>query len=86
MVPFLQSRRGRCEATLLIMMTGSSQTAVRAQVCPFCGVATVVGHETQAGCIEALQVEIARMRGILDHVRPLGALTSTHDRPEDTGA
>ena len=38
-------------------------------ICPFCGVVTEVPHETQAGCIEALNAEIARMRGVLEQVR-----------------
>ena len=40
--------------------------STRAQACPFCGVATDSPHDTQEGCIEALQAEIARVRGILD--------------------
>lgn len=39
------------------------------RTCPFCGIATDVPHETQEGCIEALQAEIARVRGILQHVK-----------------
>jgi hypothetical protein len=54
------------------MISGSLPDPVPARACPFCGVATDVPHETQAGCIEALHVEIARMRGILDHLRPVG--------------
>ena len=38
-------------------------------ICPFCGVITETPHETQAGCIEALHAEIARIRGVLDQVR-----------------
>ena len=34
-------------------------------ICPFCGVATGVAHETQAQCIEALHLEIARTREML---------------------
>jgi hypothetical protein len=34
--------------------------------------ATDVPHESQEGCIEALQVEIARMRGILQRVKGPG--------------
>ena len=34
-------------------------------VCPFCGLASDVPHETQAACIEALQAEISRMRAIV---------------------
>ncbi len=37
-------------------------------VCPFCGVVTETPHETQAGCIEALNAEIERMRAVLEHV------------------
>lgn len=44
--------------------------------CPFCGVATEVPHETQAGCIAALQGEIGRMRGILSTLKPAGVLPS----------
>ena len=40
--------------------------------CPFCGVAAPVPHETQAGCIEALQSEIGRMRDVLAALRPAG--------------
>jgi hypothetical protein len=40
--------------------------------CPFCGVVTNVPHETQEGCIAALQEEIARVRGILEHSTPTG--------------
>lgn len=36
--------------------------------CPFCGVASLAPHETQAQCIEALQAEIARVREVLSHV------------------
>lgn len=39
--------------------------------CPFCGTVTDVPHETQEGCIEALQREIARVRDILEHSTPL---------------
>lgn len=37
--------------------------------CPFCGVMTSVPHETQEGCIEALNKEIARVREILELVK-----------------
>ena len=42
-----------------------------ATVCPFCGVVTDVPHETQQGCIDALQLEISRVRGILAYVTTL---------------
>ena len=51
---------------------------VPAIVCPFCGVTTDVPHETQEGCIEALHVEIARMRELLEYVKVPGA-----ERPSD---
>lgn len=38
-------------------------------ICPFCGVVTEAPHETQTGCIEALNAEIARMRAVLEQVR-----------------
>ena len=37
--------------------------------CPFCGVVTEIPHETQEGCIQALQAEIARVRDVLSHVQ-----------------
>ena len=37
-------------------------------MCPFCGVVTDAPHETQGGCIEALNEEIARMRAVLEQV------------------
>ena len=53
---------------------------VQGQVCPFCGLCTDVPHETQRGCIDALHAEIARMRDLLDAVRPVSAELST-DNP-----
>jgi hypothetical protein len=67
------------------MTTGFPPFPPGAGSCPFCGVVTDVPHETQEGCIEALHVEIARMRGILDHLRPLGSLNPRHEQSEDTG-
>jgi coproporphyrinogen III oxidase-like Fe-S oxidoreductase len=61
-------------------MNGSAEAPFGVRICPFCGVSTAVPHETQQGCIDALHVEIARMRGILDHLRPLRSLNS---EPED---
>ena len=37
--------------------------------CPFCGVFTETPHRTQEVCIDALNVEIVRMRELLDQVR-----------------
>ncbi len=56
---------------------------VQAKLCPFCGLATDVPHETQQGCIDALHVEITRMRGLLDTVKPVSEEISTApERPE----
>ena len=41
--------------------------------CPFCGVEADAPHETQKACIQALNVEIVRMRAILEHLRPPSA-------------
>jgi len=49
-------------------------------ICPFCGVHTDTAHETQEGCIAALQAEIARMRGVLAYVR-----SAEVPGPEDFG-
>lgn len=51
--------------------------------CPFCGTVTDVPHETQEGCIEALQREIARVRDILEHSTPLDAQPPTRRHPDD---
>lgn len=37
-------------------------------ICPFCGTASDVPHETQEACIDALRAEVARTREILEHV------------------
>jgi hypothetical protein len=58
------------------MITDSVSTRLPARACPFCGVVADVPHERQEECIEALHVEIARVRGILDHLRPLDALAT----------
>lgn len=52
--------------------------------CPFCGVATDVPHETQEGCIEALQAEINRVREILQHVRIPSDAPYPDEKPEVT--
>ena len=53
--------------------------------CPFCGVATLVAHETQEACIAALHAEIGRMRGILATLKPTGITRPTED-PADSAA
>lgn len=57
-----------------------------AKACPFCGLATEVPHETQQGCIDALQAEIARVREILEIARPTDAplLSAGTDDERDT--
>jgi hypothetical protein len=44
--------------------------------CPFCGVFAETPHKTQEVCIDALNVEIVRMRELLDQVR-----SSAHPGP-----
>ena len=41
---------------------------MKAVVCPFCGIASDVPHETQEGCIHALQAEITRTRQVLESI------------------
>ena len=51
--------------------------------CPFCGVATDVPHESQEGCIEALNAEIARMRTLIDLSRPADERRPARDREDE---
>jgi hypothetical protein len=37
--------------------------------CPYCGVSSDGGHETQEACIEALRAEIRHVREVLNLVR-----------------
>ena len=53
-------------------MAGAPKVPEIAGTCQFCGVATLVPHEKQEACIEALHTEIGRMRGILATLRPAG--------------
>jgi hypothetical protein len=53
------------------------------QACPFCGLHSDVGHESQEGCIAALNAEISRMRDILQRLKPAGMPPSDHDRNAD---
>jgi hypothetical protein len=39
---------------------------MRARVCPFCSVVSVVAHESQQACIQALQFEIEQTRQVLE--------------------
>ena len=57
---------------------------ITGRICPFCGLATDVPHETQQGCIAALHGEIARMRQVLDHVKTVvPPRTESHDEREN---
>ena len=51
--------------------------------CPFCGVIADVPHETQEGCIAALNTEIGRMRGLLANLKPAG-VSETVDQQAET--
>ena len=53
-----------------------------ASPCPFCGVVAGVPHETQEGCIAALNTEIAQMRGLLAHLKPAGAAVAVDEQDE----
>lgn len=59
---------------------------MKAILCPFCGMATDVPHESQQGCIAALNAEIARTRQILENVtEPLRApLIAEDEEPQIT--
>ena len=50
--------------------------------CPFCGVESDVAHETQQGCIDALRVEILRVRDILQNVRTF-EVPDPPEQPDD---
>ncbi len=54
-------------------------------ICPFCGVVTESPHETQAGCIQALNAEIVRMRAVLEqvHSAAVPGPPPDEDDPED---
>ena len=66
-------------------MSGMQKPSGTAGACPFCGVATPVPHETQAGCIAALQIEINRMRGILATLKST-AITRREDPDNSVAA
>ena len=53
-------------------------------ICPFCGIATDTPHETQEGCIEALQAEIARVRAVLTHVQSVDVPRDMPTEDEDS--
>lgn len=53
--------------------------------CPFCGVATEVAHETQEGCIAALQEEIARVRNLLVQSQLPGEAPRRQEPQDATG-
>jgi hypothetical protein len=53
---------------------------MKAVICPFCGVVSDVPHETQQGCIDALQSEIAHTRRVLERTQPLASPSGTDDQ------
>ena len=58
---------------------------MKAVICPFCGVASDVPHDTQTGCIDALQAEIARTRRVLQRVtEPLPPPTTSEEEDSRT--
>ena len=69
-------------------MSALQNVSPQIRVCPFCGLATDVNHETQEGCIAALHEEIARMRGLLAQLRPAGSSDETDpiEEPEPAKA
>ena len=48
--------------------------------CPFCGVLAGVPHETQEGCIAALNTEITQMRGLLATLKPAAVARTADDQ------
>jgi hypothetical protein len=53
---------------------------MKTSVCPFCHVVSGVPHQTQQACIDALQIEIARTRQVLERrTEPLTAGAVRHD-------
>lgn len=57
-------------------------------VCPFCGLATELLHETQAACIDALHAEISRVREMVGRIKeqsiyPISGATLPAPRPPD---
>jgi hypothetical protein len=65
-------------------MSGTPKAPVLSSGCPFCGLAAIVAHETQEGCIAALHEEIGRMRAVLSTLTPAGVPGPI--RPEDDAA
>lgn len=59
---------------------------MKAVLCPFCGMASDVPHESQEVCIAALHAEIQRTRQILESVtEPLRApMIAEEDEPQLT--
>ena len=53
---------------------------MQSTICPFCGLTTSVPHETQEGCIRALQEEIARIRQL---VQSKPTPNEVQDRPRE---
>jgi hypothetical protein len=51
-------------------------------ICPFCGIASGVPHETQEACIQALHSEIDRTRRILENASEPPPPASIAERPD----
>jgi hypothetical protein len=63
-------------------MSALPKAPTPANPCPFCGVVAGVPHETQEGCIAALNTEIAQMRGLLANLKPAGAAVAVDEQDE----
>jgi hypothetical protein len=81
MEAFLQDPGHPANALGPTLMNAPFHVATQVRVCPFCGLSTETPHETQATCIAALQAEVARMRELLDHLKPAGAAPTLSAEP-----
>jgi hypothetical protein len=56
-------------------------------ICTFCGLETgrPSSHETQERCIEALRLDVSKLRDVLDHARRPGEPPRLHE-PNPTAA
>ena len=55
---------------------------MRFTVCPSCGIASEIPHDSQQACIAALHAEISRTRQVLTHVGE--PLVRPAPEPEET--
>jgi hypothetical protein len=76
--PYAVMRQGHAAEPILHRMASAPATSTKGKTmtaifppktCPFCGLPANVPHETQAGCIEALQAEIERTRQVINGAR-----------------